>query len=198
MPNEIAFLILAALTLSSAVAAMCLRNLVHSALCVAGAFAGLATTYLQLDAEFVGFAQILVYVGAVAILILFAVLLTSGAEIKIGTAIFSRGWLTGIGVATLVLASIAMPIISSPSLQRLAPTSASAPVKKIGEELMTRYVLPLETIGLLLTAALLGAVVIALREKESSAPQQTFEIPKRGNIEPSGPTPRFVFPIEKS
>ena len=94
MPNEIAFLILAALTLSSAVAALCLRNLVHCALCVAGAFVGLAAIYLQLDAEFVGFAQILVYVGAVAILILFAVLLTRGAEIKSGAPTFSRSLLT--------------------------------------------------------------------------------------------------------
>ena len=68
MLNEIAFLLCAALTLACAVAAMTLRNLVHCALCAAAAFAGLATIYLQLDAEFVGFAQFLVYVGAVAIL----------------------------------------------------------------------------------------------------------------------------------
>ena len=198
MPNEITFLILAALTLSSAVAALCLRNLVHCALCVAGAFVGLAAIYLQLDAEFVGFAQILVYVGAVAILILFAVLLTRGAEIKMGESMVSRSWLTGMGVAALVLTSIGMPIISSPSLQRLAPPGASAPVKKIGEELMTRYVLPLETIGLLLTAALLGAVVIAMREKPSPTPPPVFEMPKRGHLEPSRPAPRFDVTAGKS
>ena len=83
-------------------------------------------------------------------------------------------------------------------MQRLAPPGASAPVKKIGEELMTRYVLPLETIGLLLTAALLGAVVIAMRENKSPAPQPPFAMPKRGHIEPSSPAPRFDFTAGKS
>ena len=64
------------LTLASAVAAMSLRNLVHCALTLTVTFAGLAAFYLQLDAQFVGFAQILVYIGAVAILIVFAILLT--------------------------------------------------------------------------------------------------------------------------
>jgi NADH:ubiquinone oxidoreductase subunit 6 (subunit J) len=52
--------------------------------------------------------------------------------------------MTGVAVAALVLAGIALPILNSPSLQRSAPVAAVAPVKKIGEELMTRYVLPLE------------------------------------------------------
>ena len=67
-----------------AIAAMALRQLVHCALCAAAAFAGLALIYLQLDAEFVGFAQLLVYVGAIAILIVFAVLLTRGDEVRPG------------------------------------------------------------------------------------------------------------------
>jgi NADH-quinone oxidoreductase subunit J len=71
-----AFLIIAIVTLFAAAAAMSLRNLVHCALSLVVTFAGLAALYLQLDAQFVGFAQILVYVGAVAILIVFAVLLT--------------------------------------------------------------------------------------------------------------------------
>ena len=65
----ITFAIIAALTLVSAIAAMSLRNLVHCALSLAVTFAGIAAMYLQLDAQFVGFAQILVYIGAVAILI---------------------------------------------------------------------------------------------------------------------------------
>ena len=74
------FTILAVLTLASAVAAMSLRNLVHCALMLMVTFAGLAAFYLQLDAQFVGFAQILIYIGAVAILIVFAILLTRGSE----------------------------------------------------------------------------------------------------------------------
>src|SRR5438132_1197334 len=77
----IGFTILAALTLVSAIAAMSLRNLVHCALCLIVTFAGLAALFLNLDAEFVGFAQILVYIGAVAILILFAILLTRSSDL---------------------------------------------------------------------------------------------------------------------
>jgi NADH:ubiquinone oxidoreductase subunit 6 (subunit J) len=65
----------------------------------------------------------------------------------------------------LVLAAIAIPVLSSPSLQRKAPSAVVAPVKRIGEQLMSRYVLPLEMIGILLTGALLGAVVIAMRDE---------------------------------
>jgi NADH-quinone oxidoreductase subunit J len=171
MLNEIAFYLAAGLTVAFAVAAMTLRHLVHCALCAAAAFAGLAAIYLQLDAEFVGFAQLLVYVGAIAILIVFAILLTRGDEVRPGRSQASPSWMTGVAAAALVLAGIALPILSSPSLQRGAPPAAVAPVKKIGEELMTRYVLPLETVGVLLTGALLGAVVIALREESEVKPR---------------------------
>ena len=77
---QIAFAIIAALTLVSAMAAMSLRNLVHCALCLALTFAGIAAFYLQLGAAFVGWAQVLVYIGAIAILIVFAILLTRSSE----------------------------------------------------------------------------------------------------------------------
>src|ERR1044071_9974302 len=71
-PMSLAFFVLAGVTLAGAVCAMSLRNLVHCGLCLALTFAGLAAIYLQLSAEFVGLAQILVYVGAVAPLIVFS------------------------------------------------------------------------------------------------------------------------------
>jgi NADH-quinone oxidoreductase subunit J len=168
MQNEIVFLLCAAVTLTGAVAAMMLRNLVHCALCAAGAFAGLAAIYLQLGAEFVGFAQLLVYVGAVAILIVFTVLLTQGVELQPGSANSSISWRTGLPVGALVLACLIGSILASPSLFRVPPQNVHAPVKQIGEKLMNQFVMPLETMGLLLTAALLGAVVIALREPRAS------------------------------
>ena len=164
MLNEIAFLLCAALTLAGAVAAMVLRNLVHCALCAAGAFAGLAALYLQLDAQFVGFAQFLVYVGAIAILIVFTVLLTRGAEMQPGVSTTSPAPWMGLLVGALVLACLAGSIVASPDLFRVPSQTASATVQRIGEQLMNQYIMPLETIGLLLTAALLGAVVIAMRE----------------------------------
>jgi NADH-quinone oxidoreductase subunit J len=144
-------------------AAMALRNLVHCALSLAITFAGLAALYLQLNAEFVGFAQILVYVGAVAILIVFAILLTRGSEPPV-EKLYSRSWAAGLAVALIVFALIAAVILSS---KALPPAPSSAPVgtvRELGDQLMSRYVLPLEVLGLLLTAALIGAVILALRE----------------------------------
>lgn len=186
MRNEIAFYLVAAFTVAFAIAAMTLRDLVHCALCAAGAFAGLAMLYLQLDAEFVGFAQLLVYVGAIAVLILFAVLLTRGDEVRPGRAAPARSWWMGAGAAALVLAAIAAPILLSPSLEGGAPGAASAPVRRIGEELMTRYVLPLELVGVLLTGALLGAGVIAMRE-EPRTEDKAGGIPPRFTPTPGNP-----------
>jgi NADH-quinone oxidoreductase subunit J len=163
---SLGFFILAALTLASAVAAMSLRNLVHCALSLIVTFGGLAAFYLQLNAQFVGFAQILVYIGAVAILVVFAILLTGRGEA--GTTVFSPSWLIGAAVAALVFGALAAAILGSKAIvQKISPPH-SATVKQIGDELMSRYVLPLEVLGLLLTAALLGAVIIALQERRES------------------------------
>ncbi|HZR21238.1 MAG TPA: NADH-quinone oxidoreductase subunit J [Verrucomicrobiae bacterium] len=157
------FIILSLVTVASAIAAMTLRNLVHCALSLAVTFAGLAALYLQLNAQFVGFAQILVYVGAVAILIVFAILLTRGSEPP-AEAIFSSKWFVGVAVASVVFAVIAAAVLSSRALPSESASMPSASVRQLGDELMTRYILPLEVLGLLLTAALIGAVILALRE----------------------------------
>src|SRR5262249_32786759 len=151
----------------SAIAAMMLRNLVHCALSLSLTFAGLAALYLQLNAQFVGFAQILVYVGAVAILIVFAILLTRGIEPP-DQKLFSSSWMGGVAVAVGVFAVLAWTIASSFVLRRELTSEPEAPIHKIGEQLMTQYILPLEVVGLLLTAALIGAVIIAMHEKEKS------------------------------
>ena len=158
------FAIIAGLTVGSAIAAMSLRNLVHCALSLVGTFAGLAALFLQLNAEFVGFAQILVYVGAVAILIVFAILLTRGADAVPGTAV-ATGTAWGIGIAVAAFLTMAGAITSSVIIQHAAPPAPAATVRAIGDKLMTDYVLPLEVIGLLLTAAMIGAVIIAMQEK---------------------------------
>src|ERR1700744_3457682 len=99
---SIVFAIIATVTIAAAVAAMSLRNLVHCALALDFAFAGLAMAYLELGAQFVGFTQLLVYVGAVAILVVFAILLTRGAEPPL-KSILSQGWAVGVAVAVIVL-----------------------------------------------------------------------------------------------
>ena len=161
----ITFTIIAVLTIAAAVAAMTLRNLVHCALVLTVAFAGLAALYLQLDAQFVGFAQILVYVGAVAILIVFAILLTRGGEDP-QQSVFSASWFAGIVVAVGVLGVLIWAITKSSVTQRELPPVPQATVKQIGDALMNKFVLPLEVIGLLLTAALIGAVIIAMKEEK--------------------------------
>ena len=157
------FLILALLTTASAIAAVSLRNLVHCALCLVLTFVGLAGLYLQLNAQFVGFAQILVYVGAVAILIVFAILLTRGSDSS-KHSIFSTSWVAGVGVAVLAFGALAFAALSSSIVYRRLPPISQPTVREIGGQLMTSYVLPLEVIGLLLTAALIGAVIIAMQE----------------------------------
>ncbi len=165
------FIVLSALTIASAVAAMSLRNLVHCALALVVTFVSLAAVYLQLDAQFVGFAQILVYVGAVAILIVFAVLLTRSGEAPQG-GIFSTSWFAGVAVALAVLGVLTWAINKSFASQRNASSQPDVTVKQIGDTLMTKYVLPLEVVGLLLTAALIGAVIIAMREKNAETRSQ--------------------------
>jgi NADH-quinone oxidoreductase subunit J len=159
------FAIIAVLTLASAVAAMSLRNLVHCVLMLTVTFAGLAAFYLQLDAQFVGFAQVLIYIGAVAILVVFAILLTRNAESP-RQSIFSVTWVVGVGIAVIVFGLLSGLILSSRAVTREIRPPVEVSVRQIGDQLMSKYILPLEVIGLLLTAALIGAVIIAMHEKE--------------------------------
>ncbi len=161
------FWILAVITVLGALAAVTLKNTVHCALALTLAFAGLALLYLQLDAQFAGFAQILVYIGAVAILVVFAILLTRGSETP-ASGVFSRTSLAGLGIAAAVFAVLGWAIIQSAAA---LPHNAEAPavtVLQIGNALLGRYVLPLEIVALLLTAAMVGAVIVAMHDKGES------------------------------
>jgi NADH:ubiquinone oxidoreductase subunit 6 (subunit J) len=162
------FLIIAIVTLLSAATAMSFRNLVHCALAFTISFAGLAAMYLLLGAEFVGFAQILVYVGAVAILIVFAILLTRSGDTP-NQAVLAPGWFAGIVIAAAVFTTLGWAVLKSTALPTAAAAAPTATVKDIGKALMEQYVLPLEVIGLLLTAAMIGAVVIALKEPANTS-----------------------------
>lgn len=160
-----ALFIIGVLTVASAIAAMTLRNLVHCVLSLAVCFLGVAMMFLRLGAEFVGFAQILVYIGAVAILLVFAILLTrsGGEESK---PFFNAQWWYGLSISVAVFGGLAFAILSGDSVGPRNPADKVATVEQIGNELMTRYVLPLEVIGVLLTAAMLGAVIIAWQKGE--------------------------------
>jgi NADH:ubiquinone oxidoreductase subunit 6 (subunit J) len=158
------FFILGVLTIVGAAAALTLRNLVHCVLALILAFLGLSGLYLQLDAQFIGFAQILVYIGAVAILIVFAILLTRGAESP-SQPIASPSWAISSVVSVAVFGVLAWTIRSSVATRHPTRPQPELTVRQIGNALMSRFALPLEVIGLLLTAALVGAVTIAMQDK---------------------------------
>ena len=165
----LSFLILAIMTVAGGVAAMTMRHLVHCALALVVSFAGLAALYLNLGAEFAGLAQLLVYVGAIAILIVFAILLTRGGESE-PEGVFSPGGIAGAVLALAVFAVLAMAVMrSSLSHTAVAGAAPATTMRDIGFALMQRYVLPLEVIALLLTAAMIGAVILAVRETRSGA-----------------------------
>ncbi len=162
---HVVFFLIAALTLGGALAAVLLKNTVHCALAVTLAFLGLALLFLRLDAQFAGFAQILIYIGAVAILVVFAILLTRGSEAP-ASGIFSKTWLLGLLIAAAVFAVLGWSIIESARALAVDSAAPQVTVHDIGVALVGRYVLPLEIVALLLTAATIGAVIVALHEKE--------------------------------
>jgi len=163
-----AFYLISGLAVAGALAAVLLKNTVHCALALTVAFAGLALLFLKLDAQFAGFAQILVYIGAVAILVVFAILLTRGSETP-KDGVYSKFPLAGLAIAAAVFAVLGWAVLHSAAV--LPKESSAAPtvtVMQIGNALMSRYVLPLEIVALLLTAALIGAVIVAMHEKEGA------------------------------
>lgn len=159
------FYILAVITIGGGLASVLLKNLVHCALAVTIAFLGVALMFLSLDAQFAGWAQILIYIGAVAILVVFAILLTRGSD-QPRESVFSRTWFAGLVIAAAIFAVLGWAVLAS---SRALPAQAvvpMAPVRAIGQALVGRYVLPLEILALLLTSATIGAVIVALHEKE--------------------------------
>jgi NADH-quinone oxidoreductase subunit J len=163
----IVFYLISAVAVGGALAAVLLKNLVHCALALTLAFLGLALLFLRLDAQFAGFAQILVYVGAVAILVVFAILLTRGSEVP-AEGVFSKTWLVGLAIAAAVFAVLGWVVLQAGPWLSNEATVPQVSVNQIGQALMGRYVLPLEIVAVLLTAALLGAVIVAMHEKEGT------------------------------
>src|SRR6185312_2918720 len=159
------FLILAALTIIGASAAMGLRNLIHCVLALTLGFVGLAMLYLELGAQFVGFTQILVYVGAVAILSVFAIMMTRSAGPHAEPPL-SASWITGLVVTGATFAVLAWAIIST-NFTTPAQAAPEVSVQQIGNALMHNYAVPLEIMGLLLTAALIGAVIVAMPKEQA-------------------------------
>jgi NADH:ubiquinone oxidoreductase subunit 6 (subunit J) len=152
--------LIAALILAPAAIALTRRNLIHGALLLTASWAGVAAFYLWAGAEFVAFAQVLIYVGAISMVILFAVLLTgrSRADLAVGPAPHVRRMAGAIAVALPVAGVVAAAAIRTP----LAAGKAQAlPLGRLGEILSGPEAAALLGAGAILTVALLGAVVLA-------------------------------------
>lgn len=165
-----AFFAIALLTLATAAVAMSLRNLIHSALLLIASWAGIAAFYLWAGAEFVAFAQILVYVGAVSMVVLFAVLLTRRTRADLAVARESLGR----AVIALLTAGATIGVLFGAALSTPLPTAnASAPTVKVhdlGVQLMSSHAAALLVVGIILTVALLGAVVLAATDRDPRDP----------------------------
>ncbi len=119
--NSAAFIVIAILTLAGALAAATLPKLIHAALCLVVAFVGVAAFFFLLGAEFVGLVQIFVYVGAVAVLIVFTILLTRHESEKVGP--FNWG---GVVIALAVFGGLIWAILQTPTTRRCRRANRSA------------------------------------------------------------------------
>ena len=167
--DQIIFLFCAALILVSALMVVVTRNLVHAALWLVAALFGIAILYAILNAGFLAVVQVVVYIGAIAILFIFAVMLTRREMLEKGTQTRSNWWLPAL-LSLLILSGLVFLIIGQPAFGRTAseiPASVDT-LRNLGTALVSpdAFVLPFEVASVLLLAALVGAVYIASGKKE--------------------------------
>ena len=159
-PGTIFFFMLAGVIVLSALGVALAPNILYSAFALLGTLGGVAGLYLYLGADFVGIAQLLIYVGGILVLILFAVLLTNRiGEVKITN--MSSGLMVGAPAAISVMAIIVKLALGTPwplTEEAVAPTTA-----RLGDAFLREFLLPFELASLVLLVALVGAMVIARR-----------------------------------
>jgi NADH:ubiquinone oxidoreductase subunit 6 (subunit J) len=148
-------------TVVSAAAALSLRNLIHSALLLIGSWLGVAFFFLWAGAEFAAFAQVLVYAGAVSMIVLFAVLLTRRSRTETGPNAASRGRAASGFVAAAAIGVLLAAAVLGTSLETVRGPVPAVSVHRLGELLMGPQLAAVLVVGALLTVALLGAVVLA-------------------------------------
>jgi NADH-quinone oxidoreductase subunit J len=162
--QEYAFAVIAAVGGVSAVAVVTARNVVHAALYLVVALLAVGATFLLLGAEFTGWVQILIYVGAIVILFLFGLMLTK-APIGRDTLDNQRRWL-GALVGVAIFAGLAFLIDAAFPLTEATPDQVlHATTGLVGESMFRDFVLPFEAISFLLLAALIGAIVLARKDE---------------------------------
>lgn len=168
----VAFGILAVLTLGAALGVVLLSNIVYSAFLLAGVFIGISGIYLLLNADFVAAAQILVYVGAVNVLILFAIMLVNKQE---DFAAVPRRWIRKVATGAVcvgIFALLGTMVLLTPWLVETENVAIGASslgkvdntLIEIGKHFFSDYLLPFELASVLLLIAMIGAIVLARRD----------------------------------
>ncbi len=159
----VAFWILAGITLIAGGGVMVSRNLLHAVLFLILAFVGVAGFFVLLSAEFIAMAQVIIYVGAIAVLVLFAVLLTPRAGRDNGETVWA---LPGV-LLSICLAAIFLFVVHDTGWNTVEETPALS-AQDLGRALLGTWVLPFEIASVLLTAALVGAIMLTRSAEEEA------------------------------
>ena len=161
-PQNVAFGIIAAAMVLAALRVVTTRNVVHAALYLVVVLAGVAGIYVLLAAEFVAWAQVLVYIGAILVLLLFGIMLTR-APLRPSTELDNdQRWAAAV-VALGVLGLFVGLLVDAFGDEQFEPETATS-AGDVGEWIFSVFVIPFEVVSMLLLAALIGAVVIARRD----------------------------------
>jgi NADH-quinone oxidoreductase subunit J len=178
-----AFYLFATLVIASGVMTIGARNPVHSVLWLILAFFNAAGLFLILGAEFIAMLLVIVYVGAVAVLFLFVVMMldVDFAELRAG---FARYWPFATVLAIVLLAEILFAIAAWKSgaitAPRASPAAAGVPnIEALGRALYTRYLYIFEAAGLVLLVAMIGAIVLTHRKRSDVRPQRVADQVRR-------------------
>ena len=160
--STVIFYLLAALTVGSAAVVAFSRNIVYSAFSLLGTFAGVAGLYVFLGADFVAGVQVLIYVGGILVLILFAVMLTHRiSDVEITNRAAGRiPALLLLGVFGFLL----LQIVRETPWGKAGEAAYAPTTAKIGDLFLDQYLLPFELASLVLLAALIGAAVLSRKE----------------------------------
>ena len=161
----VSFGILTVMMLVAALGVVLLSNIVHSAFLLAGVFLSISGFYILLNADFVAAAQILIYVGAVNVLILFAIMLVNKRE---DFSELPNRWLRQGATALVCIGLFAllstMVLVTPWSLDSTSPAVVENTIVALGEHFFSDYLLPFELASVLLLMAMVGAIILARRD----------------------------------
>lgn len=163
--QTVSFAILAVMMIATALGVVLLSNIVYSAFLLGGVFISISGLYILLNADFVAAAQILIYVGAINVLILFAIMLVNKRE---DLSTLPNRWLRQGATALVCIGLFAllgtMALITPWQLSATSPAVVENTIVALGEHFFSDFLLPFELASVLLLMAMVGAIVLARRD----------------------------------